>query len=304
MADHRPCNVAFAAGSIGLFLASIAFCASVDGENPIPRTGTADEWSTIKSQDFTIYYVKKFADDAQRAKTYLDSAIASLRKEFSDYEPDKILKKIDCFVYLYPEPNETASDGRSVCITRGIDNGRRHAELHFLTPARYSPSSTDSIGELKKEDHYFFRYIVHEYASIWLGVIARSKERGWYVNGNDAPNWFWQGYEEYLGMTLSSAHSRTVTFSKYMAVVKEDPDSVVLARGYKDKTPRILVGRDYTDGFAILAYMHHKFGTRAVQRILISEKDTFREAARDSFQTDDAALYEGFQAWVKEWKSP
>jgi hypothetical protein len=162
----------------------------------------------------------------------------------------------------------------------------------------------DSIGERKKEDHYFFRYIVHEYSSVWIGVIARGKAKGWYANGKDAPNWFWQGYEEYLGMTLSSEHSRTVTFSKYMAVVKADPDSVMLACGYRDKTPRIVVDRDYTDGFAILAFMHEKFGKKAVQRILASEKETFREAMRESVQMDEASFYQKYQNWVQVWKGP
>jgi hypothetical protein len=259
-------------------------------------------WSTIKTENFTIHYGKDFADDAQRAKAYLNSTIESMVKEFSDYEPEKILKKVDCHFYLHPKPNEIAFDGRSVCITRGLDGGRRHAELHFLTPAAYSPNSRDSMGELKKEDHYFFRYIVHEYSSIFLGVIVRSKTKGW--NEAGATNWFWQGYEEYLGMTLSSEHSRNVTFSKYMAVVKKDPDRVLIAHGYRDKTPRIVVQGDYTDGFALVAFMHHRFGKKAVQKILASEKETFEEAMKDSFQIDTAEFYEKYQEWVQEWKSP
>jgi hypothetical protein len=283
-------RIEFTTGLIGLLLAARGIC--------------ADDWSTIKTGHCTIYYGKEFADDAQKARIYLDSAVESLAKEFSEHEPATILKKIDCHFYLHPEPNEIASDGRSVCITRGLDDGRRHAELHFLTPARYSPNSMNSMGELKKADHTFFRYIVHEYSSIWLGVIARGKNIGWYANGKNAPNWFWQGYEEYLGMTLSSAHSRRVTFSKYMAVLKENPDSVMIAHGYRDKTPQIVVQHDYTDGFALLAFMHHQFGKKAVQRILASEKETFREAMRDCFQMDETSFYEKYQEWVQEWKSP
>jgi hypothetical protein len=275
-------------------------CAASAGQDPVLPKGTDDLGSTIKTENFTIYYRKDFADDAQKAKTYLNNTIESMVKEFSDYEPEKILKKVDCYVYLYPEPNEKANDGTSRCITWGLDNGRRHAELHFLTPAVYSPNSMDSIGELKKEDHYFFRYIVHEYSSIFLGVITRSKSKGW--SEDDAPNWFVQGYEEYLGMTLSSEHSRTVTFSKYMDVVKKDPDQVMIAHGYKDKSPRIVVQRDYTDGFALLAFMHHQFGKKAVQRILVSEKATFWEAMKDSFQMDTREFYEKYQEWVHEWK--
>ncbi|NQT13309.1 MAG: hypothetical protein HQ582_11205 [Planctomycetes bacterium] len=301
---HMPCRTAFTSGLIGLFLVSVVICAEGTGEDPVLRKGTDDLWSTMKTENFTIYYGKDFASDAQRAKTYLNSTIESMVEEFSEYEPEEILKKVDCHFYLHPEPNEKASDGRSVCIMRGLDDGRRHAEIHFLTPARYSPDSRNSVGELKRANHTFFRYIVHEYSSIFLGVVARGKGKGWYANGNDPPNWFWQGYEEYLGMTLSSAHSRSVTFSKYMALVKEDPDTVMVAYGYRDKTPRIVVHNDYRDGFAVLAFMHHQFGKKAVQSILSSEKETFRDAMRDSFQIDAAEFYEKYQQWVQEWKSP
>jgi len=299
-----PWKSEFTAGWIGVFLLSLASCARGAEPGQVLRKGPDGDWSTIQTENFTIYYAKAFADDAQRAKTHLNSTIASMVKEFSDYRPQEILKKVDCQVYLHPQPNAMAYDGRCVCITRGLGNGRRLAELHFLTPAAYSPTSKDSLGELKKEDHYFFRYIVHEYSSIFLGGIVRSKEKGWFVNDHDAPNWFWQGYEEYLGMTLSSAHSRTVTFSKYMDIVKKDPDRVMVAYGYRDKTPRIVVRGDYTDGFALLAFMHHRFGRKAVQSVLFSEKETFEEALRDVFQMDTAAFYEKFQEWVQAWTSP
>lgn len=299
-----PCRIECAAGLIGLLLVCGGICAENTVEDPVSRKETDDLWSTIETENFTIYYGKDFAGDAQRAKTYLNSTIDSMVKEFSEYEPEKILKKVDCHFYLHPEPNEKASDGSSVCITRGLDDGRRHAELHFLTPARYSPNSRNSAGELKKENHTFFRYIVHEYSSIFLGVIARGKEKGWYVNGKDAPNWFWQGYEEYLGMTLSSAHSRKVTFSKYMAFLKKDPDRVMVAYGYRDKTPRIVVQNDYVDGFAVVAFMHHQFGKEVVQSILVSEKETFREAMKDAFQIEVDTFYEKYQKWIQEWKSP
>jgi hypothetical protein len=159
----------------------------------------------------------------------------------------------------------------------------------------------DSVGESKAADHHRYRYIVHEYSSIWLGVIVRDKQKGWHVNGNDAPNWFWQGFQEFLGMTLSSQHSRTVTFSKYMAAVKNEPDSVLLARGYKDKTQRIIVQRDYTDGFALLAFMHDRFGREAVQNILTSQQETFWQAMNEAFQMNADEFYDEYQAWVEEW---
>ena len=301
---HVMCRIQFIAGVIGLLFVSVVICAENTEKNQELRKAEDSSWSMIETDNFTVYYARNFADDAQKAKTYLDRTIEAMVREFSDYKPREILKKVDCHFYLHPEPNEKASDSMSLCYTRGLDNGRRHAELHFLTPARRSPTSRNVAGELKREDHTFFRYIVHEYSSIFLGVIVRGKKKGWRANGKDAPNWFWQGYEEYLGMTLSSTHSRTITFSRYMAYLKDDPDRVMVARGYRDKTPRIVVQDDYVDGFAVVAFMHHRFGKKAVQRILTSEEGTFREAMKDAFQMDAETFYEEYQQWVQEWKNP
>lgn len=286
---------------IPFVLAIISFCLG----SSLSRAQENEQliWQTIESENYTLYYGQDFMHDAIRTEDYLNRTIEAMTKEFASHGPTSILSKVECHVYLHPEPNEKASDGRSVCSTRGLEGGRRYAELHFLTPSRKSPNSRDSLGELKDENH-FFRYIVHEYSSIWLGVIVRSKERGWYVNDQEGPNWFWQGYEEYLGMTLSSEHSRTVTFAKYMEFVKQDPDQVLVAYGYRDTTPRIVVEYDYTDGFALLAFMHDRFGKSAVQDLLTSERETFREAMADCFQMDATEFYEQYQQWLDAWKVP
>ncbi len=297
-------RIQFITGVIGFLFVPVVACSENSEWDQKLRRGKDSSLSMIETENFKLYYGKGFKGDAQKAIAYLNSAIESMVKEFADFESQEILKKIDCHVYLYPKPNEKASDGMSLCHTRGLDDGRRHAELHFLTPARLNPTSRNVAGELKKEDHTFFRYIVHEYSSIFLGVIARGKKKGWYANGKDAPNWFWQGYEEYLGMTLSSAHSRTITFGKYMAYLKRDPDRVMVAYGYRDKTPRIVVQDDYVDGFAVVAFMHHQFGKKSVQSILVSEKETFRKAMKEAFGMDVDTFYEKYQQWVQGWKSP
>lgn len=288
---------------LGLIFVPAEICAQPTSKDSDASNASGVNWHTMTTENFTVYYGKGFACDAIQTTTCLKSAIASMTKEFSAYAPQEILMTIDCHVFLHPEPNAKASDGTSACIARSLPDGRRYAELHFLTPSRYSPDAKNSIGELKKDRNYFFRYIVHEYSSAWLGVIARSKEKGWYANGNDAPNWFWQGYEEYLGMTLSSEHNRKVTFAKYLASVKKDPDRVMIAHGYRNKSPRIVVTDDYIDGFALLAYMHDRHGKKAVQSILASDRETFGEAFEEAMQLNASDFYEKYQEWLQSHSS-
>ena len=262
-------------------------------------------WATMKVDGgVTIYYAPALAADAEKAKAYLGEAVRSLSEEFEAHDPRTIPTRIDCHFYLHPEPNDQAAESSSNCITKYLAGGKVYAELHFLTPGRVRPESMNSAGEPRGADHTFFRYIVHEYGSIWLGLIVRDKAKGWRTNGKDAPNWFWQGYQEYLGMTRSSLHSRSVTFGKYMAIVQADPDRVMVGYGYKDKVPRIIVRNDYIDGFAVVAFMHERFGKRAVQGILTSEAETFGEAMREAVGMNTGQFYETFQRWLETWESP
>ena len=89
-----------------------------------------------------------------------------------------------------------------------------------------------------------------------------------------------------------------------MVVVKADPDRVMLARGYKDKSGRIVVRNDYVDGFAVLAFMHERFGKRAVQGILTSRAETFDKALRAAVGMEPEQFYESYQQWLEKWEPP
>ena len=50
--------------------------------------------------------------------------------------------------------------------------------------------------------------------------------------------------------------------------------------------------------------MHHRFGKQTVQSMLVSEKETFWNAMKDSFQMDIEEFFEQYQQWVEDWESP
>lgn len=251
-----------------------------------------EKWSVIDSDFYTIHYSKVFEKDALKAKTFLDLTIKAMREEFSAHDPNTILRQISCNVFLHPKPNDKAGDGKSLCYTRYTKDGCQ-AELHFLTQSMYSAESKNVVGELKKADYTFHRYVVHEYSSIFLGVIVRSKLRGWFRNGNNAPSWFWQGYEEYLGMVHSSEHSRIVTYQKYLDIVRKNPSRIKVAFGLQIRDP-------YVDGFALLAFMHDCFGRERVHSVLTSDLETFGEAMKCSLETNLTDFHDTFKEWLKK----
>lgn len=261
------------------------------GSEPIV-VSEGEKWSVIDSDFYKIHYDRRFEKDAKKVKTFLDLTIKAMREEFLAHDPNAILKRILCNVFLHPRPNDKAGDGKSLCYTRYIKD-KCHAELHFLTPSMYRADSKNVVGELKKNDHYFHRYVVHEYSSIFLGVIVRSKTVGWFRNRSNAPSWFWQGYEEYLGMVRSSKHSRTVTYQKYLDIVRKNPSRIKVAFGLQ-------VRDSYVDGFALLAFMHDHFGRERVQSILTSEKETFGEAVKHCLETNLDDFHNAFKKWLKK----
>jgi hypothetical protein len=82
------------------------------------------------------------------------------------------------------------------------------------------------------------------------------------------PSWFVQGYQEYLGLTLSSAHSRTITMGLYKQMLEQQPGNV-------DTDFGINVANPYYDGTMLMAFMHDTYGSKKVMSILTESGGTF-----------------------------
>ena len=150
-----------------------------------------------------------------------------------------------------------------------------------------------SSGE-PMDNAYFFKTVVHEYSSIVLEQITRSKRKGWTIC--KAPSWFVQGYQEYLALTLSSDHSRTVTVSLYKDLCTRDPTRVHLC-GPPDKL-MLTVKNDYVDGAVLLMFMHEEFGRDRVHALLKSDSKTFCQALATELGLDYAGLFRRWQKWL------
>jgi hypothetical protein len=133
------------------------------------------------------------------------------------------------------------------------------AEIHLLALSAHRPATT-AVGE-PMDENYIFKNLVHEYSTILLEQMTLAKPTGWNFYG--APSWFVQGYEEYLGLTLSSEHSRNVTFPKYRDLHRQDRNRVT--RAFEVKNP-------YLDGPVLVEFLHESYGKEKVQAFLMSDK--------------------------------
>ena len=71
-----------------------------------------EKWSVIESDFYKIHYSEKFEKDAVKVKGFLDLTVKAMREEFRAHDPNTILKRILCNVFLHPKPNDKAGDGR------------------------------------------------------------------------------------------------------------------------------------------------------------------------------------------------
>jgi hypothetical protein len=132
------------------------------------------------------------------------------------------------------------------------------------------------------------KVLAHEYATILLDRVAAAKPAGWRFF--TAPEWFVQGYEEYLGAALLEGPQREAVLGAY-ARAQADPDRVRFH-------PRLLVKDPYVDGAALLYFLHESFGGERVRAVLDAEQPTFDEALAAAL---GASLKEVEARW-KVWR--
>jgi hypothetical protein len=248
----------------------------------------APDVRVIRTPFYRLHHDAGNEADARKAREVLDDLIKALGKEFAGQKVDDLLRGIDCDIYLHAKPTDDISEG-SASLESGVKDGKYVATIRLLTPSAFRPGFRSSIGEPGGDD-YFAKVLVHEYATILLERATRAKDKGWRFY--DAPGWFVQGYEEYLGLTLSTPHNRNDVLAKYLALQKGDPLRVRIGFGVGVKDP-------YLDGAVLLHFMHEAFGKDKVQAILTSDAPTFEAAAGPAL----GVTLEEFRRRWEEWRA-
>ncbi len=120
---------------------------------------------------------------------------------------------------------------------------------------------------------------------LFLWQITRRKGGGWsFFSG---PDWFVEGYEEYLSLTRSSDHSRTVTLPLYRQTARAQ--SLTGDSGTLDP---------YVDGALVLQYTHERYGRDQVLALLCSEQSAFSDALRATLGCTETELFNEWRQWL------
>ena len=258
---------------------------SARGSNANSPAASSFEWTIEETPFFRFHYSKDLPADADQVRRHLAASVKNLAIEFGAERVQPLLQSAVINVYAHPHPTDKAREGLATLETRTKD-GAYHADLHILTPSAHGAGAKTSVGE-PKDDNYFFKIVVHEYGTIVLDRMTQRKPRGWRFFS--APSWFVQGYEEYLGLMLSSEHNRLVTLQKYRDLHRAEPNRVSRQFDVRDA---------YIDGAVLLHFLHDTYGNKKVHALLLSAEPDFWSAVTETFGHDRNRLHTVWRGWL------
>ncbi|MFN0136365.1 MAG: hypothetical protein ACKVS9_09655 [Phycisphaerae bacterium] len=223
----------------------------------------------------------------------LDAGIARLVADYAAADADKLLRAATVEVRIAPAPTERADIGKATNMS-SWNEGKCTATVHLLAPSAHpdlaAPGAARTNSGEPMDAAYCQRVLMHEYSTVLLESITRSKPNGW--SFWNAPSWFVQGSEEYLGVMYSTPHAREVTLPAYTRITREG-ELVTNDFGIDVQSP-------YVAGPVLIAFIHERFGREAFIALLRSEAPSFGKAIRRTLNTTPDEFYAAWQAWLAD----
>ncbi|MFG0328121.1 MAG: hypothetical protein ACF8SC_12750 [Phycisphaerales bacterium JB037] len=228
--------------------------------------------------------------DVEAIERSLELGAGALRAYFDDPALEAALRAASVEVIVHAEPGPRANEVTATTRTGTRDGtaATYFAEIHLLAPSSYGPGLLTSVGE-PKDGEYFARLSVHELSTVPLDLATRIKPEGWRFR--QAPAWFVQGYQEYLGMMCPATEAGRAALERRVAIVAAEPGRVDDSFGLDVRGP-------YVTGSVLLLFMHERYGRERVRGILTSAEPTFGGAVRASLGVGLGEFMRDFEAWI------
>lgn len=237
---------------------------------------------------YNVHGAVELTADRQLIARLVEDAITELSLQFN-LDRKSWVANTDLDVFVHESPNTESAPGLATVRTVR-SQGRVIAEFHLLAPSRHPVNSRTSVG-LAFDESYFAKLVTHEVSTLFLELMTTSKGPGWSIY--EAPSWFVQGYQEYLGLNHSGADASEIR-SAYQARAKENPGNVRMS---------VTVNDVYIDGALIIEFLHSQFGSDVVKDILVSKKQEFWAALRDETGLTAPTLVTAYNNWLEQTES-
>ena len=234
---------------------------------PLDENVGGNSWRRYESQHFSLYAPVELSEDGVRVLELVGSAIEALAHEFESAGGVGLLSGVELVVVLYPSPNDRVDTGRSLSETRG-----ERVQLSFLSPSRYRTNARNSAGE-PFTDAAWLHQITHELVSTFSQRATMQKPSGWVYF--QAPNWFMQGYEEYLGHKLSPGGAERTEHLR--AVLAEHAYRLIWTG------EQLELVNPYLQGLFLVKLLHDRYGSGFALQLFANPASDFWGAMNSEF---------------------
>lgn len=251
----------------------------------------AAQAETIATPYYRLVYAPALRADATLLAGTLDAAIQAWRTDYAGANADALLRAAQVEIRLAAAPDASCGVGHATNIS-SWDHGHCTATIHLLAPSAHpdptQPGAPRTAMDEPQDTAYCQRVLVHEYSTVLLESITRSKAAGW--SFWNAPAWFVQGAEEYLGVRYSTPHAWQITLRKYVAATRQ---GALVSNDFG-----LDVQSPYVAGPVVIAFIHERYGRDAFIALLRSPAPSFGRALRETLKVTPDQFYAAFQTWL------
>lgn len=245
------------------------------GENVVVETKLSKyHFKIVAAPSISKEEVKQYEDYAKLANE-------SVIEEFGYLGGiEKLLEAGFTTIHVLDEPTSKAGPGMWL-----IETSSKGSDLYFLAKSAHKVKCCTNTGK-DFDDIYFKGTMIHELDTIVLGGLVGNKSRGWDYFWS-APEWFVQGYEDYLGAKYANDHDKVntlITRAINNGSLKIEPNGLTAE------------GR-YNDGLVALQFFHEFYGKEKIHKALLSEEPTFDKALEKEIG-DWKKISHDFKTWV------
>jgi len=230
------------------------------------------ETKEISDTNFRIFYPEGYETDASNMITWANQVVTVLQKWFPD-----LLSVIGGRVII--EMKDTGDPGYA-----SADPSR--PSITFVTP-----SVAAKVSSYYDADWYLGN-IAHEISHI---IFDKYRKIAGGYQRTDCPNWFDEGFGEYLRLLVIGEQRFDANYSWYVPEINN-----IIANGLSGISDADV----YAGGAWVLRFMDSKFGINTIKAIITSKQETFWAAVTEQTNLTQSQFEEQLIRWLKELPQP
>lgn len=287
---------------------SIAFMCMLLGTAVSPAAG--QDWLEARTDTYSVFYKPGFEADVETAKAWMSRAEQAT---FDIYGVNFSAFKIALYLHPVPVPGNNVNVGTArltCCNSSGDGPGSLkiyRGTIDYLAPSYAGwAQGKDPVTGLAMDAYYQKKLMMHEYMTVghYAALVSRGPAdpgrfgpaSAWHYY--DAPDWFYQGLEEFDGSEASDKNYREA-ISPLIVRESRKRDGIICCRSLDPAIPGVAAESVYVDGFTLVSYLSSRYGGNFRVQLLKNTAPTFWSALEEVTGASASEIFLGFASWLK-----